>query len=93
MGLGSLKEGEAGLLQIDAQSKSKALANISEGPPCILKEPSKPQFLGGAHQRATCICHRGDQVAGEYETSVVERTRHTVIWLHLNPKTCMLNFL
>lgn len=80
MGLGSLKEGEADLPQIDAQSKSKALTNVSEGLPCILKEPSKSQLLGGAHQRATCICHRRDQAAGEYRTSVVEGTRHTVIW-------------
>lgn len=74
MELVNLEEGEADLPQIGAQSTRKALSDISEGPPC------NPQLMGGAHQRPACNCHRRSQAAGEHRTSVVEGTRHTVIW-------------
>lgn len=91
MGLGNLEEGEICSVTDRCSEQIKALAKVSEDPPCILMKPSKPQLMASAQQSPVCTCHRRDWAAEEYGTSVAGRTRRCHLALHFDPKTCLLN--
>lgn len=86
MGLGSLERGEADQSQMDAQSKSKALAKVSEGPIWKTSLSSWAELIRDQHASVT------GETRLQESTGSGRNQIHCRLASHLNPITCMLTY-